>query len=396
MFSCYSLRNRGKEVKMLAMTVSILKYSVLSCGLWLGLCTIQKGFAHGDHSHTSAPKEHQTTAKQQSEITVTQDIQSHLGILSQKVAPQNIKSTVRLVGQVMSDPSGYARLQATQNARVMNDPDYVFPLPGQIVKKDQIVLLLQPTLNKVEFSEQKSALYKIESEIEELRKEVNRKEKLGQYASRKDLDKARTELERAIKQKEEIITKTFKPEYLKSPINGILADLHVRPGEIVTPDKTIIEIVDPSKLLVEAFVFNPEVAINLTGGTARLPLYPDKSIHLKVLGISPKVNKEDQSIHVIFKVEDPNPFIKLDMAVEIIGDLRATHSSIAIPRKAIVEDAKGSWVFIRKNPDHFEPRQVRVGPLHETWAEIEDGLSYGEDVVVEGAFLLNQARYENK
>jgi cobalt-zinc-cadmium efflux system membrane fusion protein len=325
-------------------------------------------------------------------LIVPKEIQFHLGIVTEKVAERSLKGTIRLVGHVISDPSGYARLQATQNARVINDPDYPLPLPGQKVQKGQVVLALLPTLNKVESSDQKSMLYKVESEVVQLRKEVDRKEKLGQYASRKDLENARSELERAIKQKEEIINKTFKPEYLKSPLDGIVADLHVRPGEIVTPDKTIVEIVDPTKLLVEAFVFDPAIADDITGGTARLPLVPDKSIPLKILGVSPKVSKEDQAVHVIFKADNHDPSIKLDMAVEVLGDLRTSKPAIVIPRKAVVEDAKGAWVFIHTAPEVFEARKVRIRRIVEGWVEIGEGLSKAEKIVVDGAYLLNQAR----
>jgi len=347
-------------------------------------------FAHSGHE--PGAEEHKASNKAQNGIMIPKQIQARLGIVTQEVAEQSIKETVRLIGQVISDPSGYARLQATQNARVMNDPDYPLPLPGQNVQKDQVVLALQPTLNKIEFSDQKSILYKIESEIVELKKEVDRKERLGQFASQKELENARTELERAVKQKEEIITKTFKPEYLKSPLDGIVADLHVRPGEIVTPDKTIVEIVSPSKLLVEAFVFDPMIADNITGGIARLPLVANKGIRLKILGVSPKVSKEDQSIHVIFKAVDQDPSIKLDMAVEILGELKTTNPTIAIPRKAIVKDDEGSWVFIRTAPEIFKTRKIRIRRTLEEWAEIEDGLSLGEEIVVDGAYLLNQAR----
>jgi len=374
------------------MTMNYTKYErfIIFCLLYMGISMPQVTFAHAGHA--SGGEEHKANNITQNGLMIPKQIQSHLGIVTQKVTEQRIKGTIRLVGHVISDPSGYARLQATQNARVMNDPDYPLPFPGQKVQKDQVVLALQPTLNKVEFSDQKSMLYKIESEIVELKKEVNRKEKLGEFASQKELENARTELERAIKQKEEIITKTFKPEYLKSPLDGIVADLHVRPGEIVTPDKTIVEIVSPSKLFVEAFVFDANIADDITGGIARLPLAPDKGIHLKVLGVSPKVSKEDQSIHVIFQALDHDPSIKLDMAVEILGELKTQNLAIAIPKKAIVEDADGTWVFIHAAPEIFEIRKVHIRRTIEEWVEIEDGLSLGEEIVVDGAYLLNQAR----
>lgn len=374
--------------------------------LFLPLCFVSVYslcYAHGGHQHAH-PEEAKKTAdapvteyphmvsQTSNGIRVPKDIQFHLGIVTRKVRQRSLKGTTRLVGYVISDPSGYARLQATQNARVVNSPDHPLPLPGQRVKKGQVILSLQPTLSKIETTDQRSMLYGVESEIVQLKKEVNRKEKLGPYVSRKELENARTELERAIKQKEEILTKTFKPEYLTSPLDGIVADLHVRPGEIVNPERSIVEIVDPSKLLIEAFVFDPTIADEIVGGVARLPLVPDKSIQLKLIGVSPKVSKEDQSIHVLFKAEEQDSSIKLDMAVEVLGYLRTMKPSIAIQKKAIIEDDKGAWVFVHTAPEMFEARKVRIRRTVGEMVEIENGLSLGEKIVVDGAYLLHQAK----
>lgn len=364
---------------------------------------ISEAFAHGGEDHGSEKKkeepEHTKTSedsrgihKSSSGLTVPKELQLHLNITTEKVVERSLGQTLRLIGHVVSDPSGYARLQASQNARVLNDPEYPLPLPGQKVKKDQVVLSLQPTLGKTETSDQKTALYKIESDIVKLRKDVERKEKLGEYGTKKDLENARTELESVIKQKEEIINKTFKPEYLRSPLDGIISDLHVRPGEIVTSDKTIVEIVDPSRLMVEALLFDSTLSDEIVKGYARLPLNADKTIPLELLGISPKVNKEDQAIHILFKAKETDSSIKLDMAIEVIAELKSSKPTLAIPKGAIIEDRTGAWVFVKINPETFEPRKVRVNRYIDDYAEITEGVSLGEIIVVDGAYLLNQAR----
>lgn len=325
-------------------------------------------------------------------LVVPKELQFNLGIVTEKASEKTMKGSIRLVGAVISDPSGYARIQATQTARIINHPDYPLPLPGQPVKVSQVVLAVAPTLTTIESTEQKNALYKAESEITQRQLEVQRLEKLGQYAAKKDLDNAKAELERALKQQDEIANQTFKPEFLRSPIDGFVSDLHVRPGEIVTSDKTIVEIVDPSKLMVEALVFNPEIAGQITGGYIFSPLKPDKTIGVKILGVSPKVNREDQSIHIQLKLEKVDPDIKLDMAVEVVGELKETKPALVIPQKAVAEDSQGSWVFIHTNPETFEPRKIRIKRQLDDMVEIEEGLSPGERIVTEGAYLLNQAK----
>lgn len=365
--------------------------------LWLSLSP--KIFGHGGHDHSHAGAHEHASKKKASqirkngfEIVIPKDVQIHLHITTEKAQLRSLKQVLRLIGQVMSNPAGYARLQASQNSRVLHDPDYPLPFMGQEVKKDQIVLSLQPAIGKIETSVEKTALYKIESEIDQLRRDVSRKEKLGSYVSEKDLEIARSELDRSLKQRHQILGKTFKPEYLKSPIDGTVSDLHVRPGEIVPPEKTIVEILDPSQMLIEAFLFETNLSDEIVGGEVRLPLKPDKTIPLTLLGVSPKVNKEDQSVHLLFNVSKKDLSLKLDMIVEVLAELRSSKKTLTIPKKAIVEDQTGSWVFVKINPETFEPRQVRVNRYVGKFAEILEGVDLGEIVAVDGAYLLNHAR----
>ncbi|MFN7366038.1 MAG: efflux RND transporter periplasmic adaptor subunit [Alphaproteobacteria bacterium] len=393
------------SVAFVARKEIISRLKVLFSVSVLLLFSMSHAIGHGDHpGHSSENEESQKHAPHEEDkdqhviaassggIIVPKELQFHLGIVTEKASEKPLKGTIRLVGTVISDPTGYARLQATQTARVINHPDYPLPLPGQAVKAGQVILAVAPTLTTIESTDQKNALYKAESEITQRRKEVGRLEKLGQYAAKKDLENAQAELERALKQKDEITNGTFKPELLRSPIDGFISDLHVRPGEIVTSDKTIAEVVDPNKLLVEALVFDPDIANQIVGGYIFSPLKPLKTINVKILGISPKVDREDQAIHIQLKPDKIDSNIKLDMTVEVVGELKETQPTLVIPQKAIAEDATGTWIFVHTNPETFEARKIRIRRQVADMVEIEEGLLPGERVVIEGAYLLNQAK----
>jgi cobalt-zinc-cadmium efflux system membrane fusion protein len=78
-------------------------------------------------------------------------------------------------------------------------------------------------------------------------------------------------------------------------------------------------------------------------------------------------------------------------------DLRSTetetHTALAVPRAAVQRDGEESIVFVRTTPGRFERREVVLGRVTGELVEIVSGLAAGEEVVVEGAFLLrSQAR----
>lgn len=415
-FSNNSFWNWGVKIAIVFLVLCILgfigrkkivsKFKILFPMGVLLLINLSPAFSHSDapdadnqkkepvlgQSSHSEDTDHHVVAVSPQGLIIPKELQFHLGIVTEKAAQKPLQGTIRLMGTIISDPSGYARLQTTQTSRVINHPDYPLPLPGQAVKAGQIILAVAPTLTSIESTDQKNALYKAESEITQRYLEVQRFKKLGQFAAKKDLENSQAELERALKQKDEILNQTFKPELLRSPIDGFISDLHVRPGEIVTSDKTIAEIVDPSKFLVEALVFNPETADQIVGGYIFSPLRPDKTIEVKIIGVSPKVNRTDQSIHIQLKPEKIDTDIKLDMAVEVMGELKETQASLVIPQKAVVEDSQGAWVFIHINPETFEPRKIRIRRQLDDMVEVEEGLVPGEKIVIEGAYLLNQAK----
>ena len=117
-----------------------------------------------------------------------------------------------------------------------------------------------------------------------------------------------------------------------------------------------------------------------------------KTINVKILGISPKVDREDQAIHIQLKPDKIDSNIKLDMTVEVVGELKETQPTLVIPQKAIAEDATGTWIFVHTNPETFEARKIRIRRQVADMVEIEEGLLPGERVVIEGAYLLNQAK----
>ncbi|MBB2485025.1 efflux RND transporter periplasmic adaptor subunit [Mitsuaria sp. WAJ17] len=61
----------------------------------------------------------------------------------------------------------------------------------------------------------------------------------------------------------------------------------------------------------------------------------------------------------------------------------------AIPRDAVIHTGAGSFVFVQTEPQHYEQRPVRVGPALGPHVEVLDGLAPGEQLVVNGQFLLS-------
>jgi len=69
---------------------------------------------------------------------------------------------------------------------------------------------------------------------------------------------------------------------------------------------------------------------------------------------------------------------------------------IAVPAKAVQRDGNESIVFVATGPRRFERREIQRGRSTAEWVEVLDGVAEGEQVVVEGGFILKSeaARHE--
>jgi Cu(I)/Ag(I) efflux system membrane fusion protein len=70
-------------------------------------------------------------------------------------------------------------------------------------------------------------------------------------------------------------------------------------------------------------------------------------------------------------------------------------SGIALPADAVLVTGDQAVVFVRKDKEHFEPRQVELGHQDDAWVEVSKGLQAGEEVVTGANFLIDsEARFK--
>jgi multidrug efflux pump subunit AcrA (membrane-fusion protein) len=65
-----------------------------------------------------------------------------------------------------------------------------------------------------------------------------------------------------------------------------------------------------------------------------------------------------------------------------------------VPEAAVMRDGEERFVFVATAERRFERRDVRLGRSAGGYVEIADGVEVGDEVVVEGAFLLKSAAAE--
>lgn len=307
-------------------------------------------FAHGGEDHGDAQ---QTVDNRPSgaETMLPKSTQFLLGIRTLSVGPQVAASTVRLVGRVIPDPSAYARVQPSMTARISHDPNFPVPVSGQQVKRGEPLAALDPNLSA--------------------------NEKWGRQ----------TTLLRA-----QNTDSTLGRELLLAPIDGVVTDVHIVPGEVVTEQTVLAEIVQPERLWVEAVLFDLPLAERITGAMAETRLLPGKRFRLQRMGSSPKLSAEDHGLHILFSVKQTLGVLRLGIPLDVYAELEAISMPLAVPREALLEKGGHPTVWVKTAPEHFTVRPVMTGRQAGNWMEILSGLQAGDKVVVQGQRQLAAIR----
>lgn len=360
-----------------------------AAALLLGVVAAGSAFAHAGHDHGPAEPAPVTAGRA---VVLAKESQFLLGIRTVKAEARQMADSVRLVGRVVPDPSGYARVQPTQPGRVLSDPQHPLPLPGQTVKRGDVLAVLEPTLTSIDRSEQRARLATLDAGIAQTERQLQRWAGMGEAARRKDIEDARLDLARLRQEKQQVERTALGREMLRAPIDGIVTDLHVVPGQVVAPEVTVVEVVDPDRLRVEAVLYDIVLAERITGGQATTRLLKDHVFGLTLLGSGGRIDPKDQGLHLIFAVADGARWLRLGMPVDVHAHTGTTAAGVAVPRDAVAEAGGRPVIFVKTAPESFEARPVVLGRNIGDWSEIAEGVRSGERIVVQGTLQLLATR----
>jgi Cu(I)/Ag(I) efflux system membrane fusion protein len=140
-----------------------------------------------------------------------------------------------------------------------------------------------------------------------------------------------------------------------------------------------------------ADVFEQDLGSVRPGEDAKITVtaYPDRTFSGKVAFIYPTIAKETRTAKVRVELANPDLALKTDMyaTAEIVAP--AGPSVVTVPDSAVLDSGARQVVLVERGEGQFEPRPVKVGQRGGGYAEIREGVSAGEKVVVGANFLID-------
>jgi multidrug resistance efflux pump len=202
----------------------------------------------------------------------------------------------------------------------------------------------------------------------------------GRRQAEADVERARATLESAT------VDRSFT--VLKSPIAGVVASVATQEGETVAAGlnaPTFVTIVDLERLQVHAYVDEVDIGKIETGQRAAFTVdaFPARDFGGRVSAIYPTATIQDNVVKYVVALDIGDEYAGL-LRPEMTASVRielAARSVLAVPVRAIRQVGGRSVVHV-VNGDRLETRPVRVGWRDGAWAEVTEGLSESERILL--------------
>ena len=178
---------------------------------------------------------------------------------------------------------------------------------------------------------------------------------------------------------------------LTAPASGTVLEKGVVEGARIMPGMTLFQIVDLSRVWVEAEVFEKDLSLVRLGqhGMVSLEAYPGEMFHGRVTYVYPTVAMESRTGKVRLEIGNPDLRLKPGMYARVELQAPDREPSLLIPRSAVLFTGERALVFVHQSDGRLHPRDVVVGLTNEEQVEVLSGLEEGDHVVSSANFLID-------
>ncbi len=323
------------------------------------------------------------------------------------VAERDLQDGVRASGEIRPVAGREARISAPVGGRVaLVEP---VPLIGMPVKQGQVLATIAPRL--ASGGDRAGMAAEVEAagaEVDAGKVELARAERLvaDQAAPTRTVDEARTRLRVA----EARLTgaRGRLAQYdtgasggaggrrfqVRAPIDGTLVALGVASGENVEEDQLLLSVIDLDRVWLVANVFEPDIP-RVEGARSAWftidgydePFTVDER-NGRLVTVGRVIDPRTRTTPVIFEVDNRAGKLRIGNFTKVVIATGAPRRALAIPDRAVIDDAGKAITYAMVEGEAFERRPLRVGIRSNGWVEVLEGVAAGEHVVSTGGYEI--------
>jgi multidrug efflux pump subunit AcrA (membrane-fusion protein) len=182
----------------------------------------------------------------------------------------------------------------------------------------------------------------------------------------------------------------FSYSEIRSPINGVVTDRPLYPGEMAAAGTPLLTVMDTSQVTARAHVAQQSAALLKLGDNATVTVPGiDASFPGKVSLVSPALDPNSTTIEIWVLIKNPKGRLKPGSSVQVSIVARSVSDALAIPAPALLTAQDGTTsVMVAGSDGKAHQKAVKTGIRDGDRVQVVEGLSAGERIVGSGAYGL--------
>ena len=347
------------------------------------------GHDHGDAP--PAPTGNGPSRQPDGSVFLPKPAQRQLGVRTLVAATGQHAKAFELAGTVVMDPNAGGKVQAVLAGRLEAGPKGL-PGVGQAVRKGEVLAYVVPTAGAIERSNQLAQQAELRAARDLAARRVERLTELADTVPRKDIEAAESELQSLTQRLGAVGAGLATRDALVAPVSGVIASANAVAGQVVDARELVFEVVDPSRLRIEALAYDPAQAQSVAGATLAVG---GQRVPLRFLGAARSLRDQAQPLQFAgdSSVLGTLAHLAIGQPVRVFVQSTDKVDGVQVPAAALLRNpANQTIVWVKESPERFAPRVVTAVPLDGTSVAVTSGLKPGDRVTTQGATLINQVR----
>src|SRR5207302_2529509 len=177
---------------------------------------------------------------------------------------------------------------------------------------------------------------------------------------------------------------------IRSPIDGVVTDRPLYPGEMAAAGTPIVTIMDISQVIAKAHIPQPEAALLKVGDKATITVPgEDNPVEGKITVVSPALDPNSTTVEIWVQAKNPDQRLKPGTSVQVSMLAQTIPDALVIPAAALLTGQGGATsVMVVGSDNRAHQKNVSVGIRQGDQVQITEGLQAGDRVVASGAYGL--------
>ncbi|MBI3730488.1 MAG: efflux RND transporter periplasmic adaptor subunit [Burkholderiales bacterium] len=259
--------------------------------------------------------------------------------------------------------------QAAVKARVAGDITEVLVREGEAVQAGQVLIKMDSSDYLARQEQAKGALAAAQGQMEiaRLARDNNKALLEKSFISKNAYDNTNSQYAIAVANVESakgalnVAQKALADTVIRAPISGMISNRMVQPGEKISPDNRLLDVVDLRMLEMEAPVPTQDIASIKIGQAAQLKIEGvPVAVDGKVVRINPATTAGSRSIMAYVQVANPDTILRAGMFGEAQLVVDKKSEVLTVPDTAIQYEAEQAFVYAIEN-NVLQQKPVKLG-----------------------------------